>query len=84
MDCLEALLVSGRRIAYTETAVICQTPHLTQDDKVGLVGGETQHDEVRIQAVEAVPCGGVPSRAAPLLPDITHDLVLALPRTVAV
>ena len=58
--------------------------HLAQDDKVRLVGGESQHDEVGIQAVQAVPCGGRPAGPPPLLAHIAHDLVLALARGVAV
>ena len=46
--------------------------------------GEGQHDQVGVQAVQAVPQVGFPSRAPPLLPDVLHDLVLALPRHVGV
>ena len=39
---------------------------LAQDDKAGLVGGEAEHDEIRVQAVEAVPRGRVVARAPAL------------------
>ncbi len=52
---------------------------LSQDDKARLVGGQPQHDEVGIQAVQAVPDVGVPAGPATLLSDVGHDLVLALP-----
>ena len=41
--------------------------------------GEGQHDEISIQAVQAVTGVGVPTISAPLLSDHVHDLVLPLP-----
>ncbi len=61
-----------------------RTACLTQDDKAGLVGGETEHDEVSVKAVEAVARVGVPAGAAALLPDVCHDLVLTLPRHIRI
>ena len=58
--------------------------HLSEDDKAGLVRGQAEHDEVGVQAVQAVADVGVPPRAAALLPDVRHDLVLALPRDVGI
>ena len=53
--------------------------HLSEDDEAGLVRGQAQHDEVGIQAVQAVADVGVPPGAPALLPDVGHDFVLALP-----
>ena len=49
-----------------------------------LVGGERQHDEVRIQSVDAVPRVGVRPRQPLLLPDVGHRFVLPLPGAVGV
>ena len=51
---------------------------LPQDDEARLVRGQGKHDEVGVQAVQAVPGVRVPAGAAALLPDVRHDLVLAL------
>ena len=59
-------------------------PHLAQDDKARLVRGQSEHDEVRIQAVQAVPQRRVPARPPALLADVGHDLVLALARHIRV
>ena len=52
---------------------------LSEDDKARLMRGQAQHDEVGIEAIEAVARVGIPAGAAALLPDVRHDLVLALP-----
>lgn len=58
--------------------------HLAQDDEAGLMGGQGQHDEVGVQAVEAVAQVGLPGGTPPLLPDVLHDLVLPLPGHVCI
>ena len=52
----------------------------TKKRKVGLVRCESEHDQVRIEAAEAVPCVGVVSLFVPRASDVVHDLVLAFPR----
>jgi len=58
--------------------------HLSQNDKAGLMRGKPKHDEVSIQAIEAMPDVGVPAWATPLLPDVGHNLVLTLSRHIGV
>ena len=53
-----------------------QGTHLSEQAEVRLMRGQGQHDEISIQAVQAMPCVGIPARPAPLLPDHVHDLVL--------
>ena len=54
--------------------------HLSQNNKPGLVGCESEHDQVCVQAIEAVPEVRVPARPAALLAHVRHDLVLPLSR----
>jgi len=48
------------------------------------VGREGQHDEVGVEAVDAVPRVGVVAWQIPLEADVIHDLVLPLPRYVRI
>ena len=51
---------------------------LADDGEVGLVCGQSQHDEVRVGATQTVVGVGVVGRLAALPPDVVHYLVLAL------
>ncbi len=53
--------------------------HLSQQTEMRLVGSEREHDEIGIQAIQAVSSVGVPARAASLLPDHVHNFMLTLP-----
>ena len=52
--------------------------NLAQEAKVRLVRDQREHDEIGVEAVEAVRLVRVPSGLAPRPPDVFHDLVLAL------
>lgn len=52
--------------------------HLAEDEEMGLVGGDAQHDQVGIEPVQHVLRVGVPPREAPLKPNILDDFVLPL------
>ena len=54
--------------------------HLSQQAKVWLVCDQRQHDQIRVQAVQAVALVGGVARLALLPPDVLHDLVLTLTR----
>jgi hypothetical protein len=54
---------------------------LSKQRKVRLVRGQGQHDEVRVESVEAVPSVGVVVRLGFGVTEVVHDLVLALPRS---
>lgn len=58
--------------------------HLAQDGKVGLMSRQSKHDEICIQAVEAVLGVGVPAWSIALLPDVPHYLMLPLTRGVCI
>ena len=53
-----------------------------QQAEVRLVGDEGQHDEVRVQPVQAVPLVRLVIRPLLCPADMLHDLVLALARNV--
>lgn len=53
--------------------------YLAKDNEAGLVRSQSKHDEVSVQAVQAVASVGVPVRTAPLFANVGHNLVLALP-----
>jgi hypothetical protein len=53
---------------------------LSEEAEVGVVGEETEHDEVGIEAVETVSYVGVIARLSPLPPNVVHNLVFALAR----
>lgn len=46
--------------------------------------GQSKHDEVSIQAIQAVLGVGVPAWPVALLPDVAHHLMLPLPRSVGI
>ena len=48
--------------------------HLSQDGKVRLVRGKRKHDEICVQAIQAVLGVWVPAWTA----NVTHDFVLSL------
>ena len=52
--------------------------HLAKDPKVGLVRGEREHDEIRVEAVHHVLGVWVEPLLSSLLTDVMHRLVLAL------
>ena len=66
------------------TTGTCNNCHLSQNGEVGLMRGQRKHDEVSIQAIQAVLGVWVPARPVPLLPDIAHHLVLPLPGSVGI
>jgi hypothetical protein len=68
--------VLGPRPAAAPTEV----DHLTQQREVRLVGGQGKHDQVRVLAVHAVADVGLVVGAGLHVPDVLHDLVLALSR----
>lgn len=53
--------------------------HLSQDGKVRLVRGKRKHDQICIQAIQAVLGVGVPVWTVPLLAYVAHDFVLSFP-----
>ena len=69
----------GSHLATRDSA-----PHLSQNGKVGLMGGQRKHDQVCIQAVQTVASVGVPPWAPTLLPEVGHDLVLTLSRGIGI
>ena len=77
-------MLSKEKPASTQLSQHSCFAHLAQDDKAGLVRGKRQHDEVSIEAIEAVSQVGLPAGTAALLPDVGHDLVLALPRHIRI
>ena len=50
----------------------------TEQGKVRLVGGEAQHDQICIQAIQAMPGVGIITRLALRVSDVLHDFVFAL------
>lgn len=58
--------------------------HLSQDSKVRLVCGKRKHDQICIQAIQAVLGVGIPARAVTLLADVAHDFVLSFPRHIGI
>lgn len=64
--------------------VLARLELLAEDGEVGLVGGQTQHDEVRVCPVQAVVRVRVVIGLAALAADVVHDLVLPLARHVGV
>ena len=52
--------------------------HLSQDGKMGLMRGKCKHDQVSIQAIQAVLGVGIPAGAVALLAYVSHDFVLSL------
>ena len=50
---------------------------LSNDGEVGLVGGETEHDEIGIGAAKDVMGVGIVVGLSSLPSDVVHDLVLA-------
>lgn len=53
--------------------------HLSQDGKVRLVRGKRKHDQICIQAIQAMFGVGVPAWTVTLLADVAHDFVLSFP-----
>ena len=53
---------------------------LPQQEEVGLVGDQGEHDEVGVQPVQAVPLVGLVLGVLFGPPEVLHDLMLALPR----
>lgn len=53
--------------------------NLSKDNEAGLMRSQGKHDEISVQAVQAVASVGIPVRPTPLLANIRHDLVLSLP-----
>ena len=60
------------------TGSCCQNAYLSEKAEMWLMRGEGKHDEISIQAIQAVPGVGVPSLSPALLTDHVHDLVLSL------
>lgn len=58
--------------------------HLSQDGKVRLMRGKGKHDQVCIQAVQAVLGVWVPAGAVTLLANVAHDFVLSLSRHIGI
>ena len=52
--------------------------HLAEETEMRLVGDEREHDQVGVEAVQAVCLVGVPTGFAARPSDVLHDLVLAL------
>ena len=50
---------------------------LSNDGEVGLVGGETEHDEIGISAAKDVMGVGIVVGLSSLPADVVYDLVLA-------
>ena len=44
------------------------------------MSGKTQHDQIRVQTIETVPCPRVVSVQSSLMSDILHNFVLTLAR----
>ena len=72
LDCTTDQLHQGAPEPSTRNA------YLSEKAEMWLMRGEGQHDEISIQAIQAVPGVGVPALSPPLLPDHVHDLVLPL------
>lgn len=76
----DALPVMASRLVCVAARMV----HLSQDGKVGLMRGKRKHDQICIQAIQAVFCVGVPAWAVTLLPDVTHHLVFSFPRHICI
>ncbi|PWY79671.1 hypothetical protein BO70DRAFT_52842 [Aspergillus heteromorphus CBS 117.55] len=53
---------------------------LTEEAEVGVVAQQTQHDQVSVEAVQAVADIGIVAGLCFRMPDVLHDLVLTLTR----
>ena len=68
----------GNALPASASPLACaaaQNNHLSQDGKVWLMCGQGKHDQISVQAIQAVLGVGVPPRPVALLPNVPHHLV---------
>lgn len=73
-----------KQCGYQCPAMLVWQAYLPQYDKARLVRGQAKHDEICVEAVQAVARVGVPAGASALLPNVRHYFVLALPRNIRI
>lgn len=74
-------MVSHLTARVTSATFLVLRKHVfTQHTEVGLVSGETEHDEISIETIDDMLCIGVVRRVRALTTNIVHDFVFSLSR----